>query len=124
MKCQFCSLEYHDSEYHPGTCVNCGGPKPIEAAQNDNYFLEIDMYRDCVVYDERGRYVRMATEEDKKTLDWWVGEEEIADKKVYCINDNKPLCVFTFRPTLTEEDMKRIRETARGILMEEVGGML
>ena len=25
--CPYCRSEYHDSEFHPGTCTNCGAPK-------------------------------------------------------------------------------------------------
>lgn len=24
--CAWCRSEYHDAKYHPGTCMNCGGP--------------------------------------------------------------------------------------------------
>ena len=83
MECSYCHSEYHDSEYHPGTCANCGGAKG-QSIEIQNYILEIDMYGDYILNDEFGRFVRMATEADRM----------LYGRKVPVVNNGKVIDTF------------------------------
>ena len=67
MNCDYCHSAFYDSPARPGTCNNCGAPNLI-AIEEKKEFLSMDVYGYYEVINQAGYFIRMANNEDIKTL--------------------------------------------------------